>query len=343
MLTRDFYYELPEQLIAQEPLESRTASRMLVMGSESKLEDCHVSDLPDYLHEGDLLVLNDTKVIPARLFGHKITGGRAEVLVERIIDSNKAWAHVRASKSPSIGGLLTLEDDIQVEVINRKDDLFMLEFKNKPSVLEALEQYGRVPLPPYIDRETIEADSARYQTVFARHAGAVAAPTAGLHFDETLLEQIRRCGVEIAWVTLHIGAGTFQPVRVDNPDEHHMHTEYAVVNRKTCDAVHACHQRDRRVVAVGTTCVRSLESAAASGELKPFAGDTNLFIKPGYRFRVVDALVTNFHLPESTLLMLVCAFGGYQSVMTAYRHAITQSYRFFSYGDAMFLARSNEI
>ncbi|AOV16858.1 tRNA preQ1(34) S-adenosylmethionine ribosyltransferase-isomerase QueA [Acidihalobacter aeolianus] len=341
MLTSDFYYELPEQLIAQVPLEPRSASRMLVLDAETGLSDRWIIALPDLLKPGDLLVFNDTRVIPARLNGHKATGGRVEVLIERIVGERRALAHIRASKSPASGSRLELEGGVSVEVQGREGELFILEFTGGASVLEQLEHHGHVPLPPYIQRGDTEADRERYQTIFANRAGAVAAPTAGLHFDEALMAGIRARGVETARVTLHVGAGTFQPVRVADPSQHHMHAEYAEVDETVCAAVTACRARGGRVVAVGTTCVRSLESAAASGELKPFAGDTQLFITPGYEFKVVDALLTNFHLPESTLLMLVCAFAGYAPVMAAYRHAVAESYRFFSYGDAMFLTRAS--
>ncbi|AOU98234.1 tRNA preQ1(34) S-adenosylmethionine ribosyltransferase-isomerase QueA [Acidihalobacter yilgarnensis] len=340
MLTRDFHYDLPETLIAQAPQEPRSASRMLALDAGRGLVDSLVAELPTFLSAGDLLVFNDTRVIPARLFGQKETGGRVEVLVERITSECTALAHVRASKSPPAGSLLMLEGGLEVCVQGREGELFVLEFVGVPSVLDALERHGHMPLPPYIRRQDTDEDRARYQTIFAQRSGAVAAPTAGLHFDEGLLARIRERGVETARVTLHVGAGTFQPVRVSDPTQHHMHAEYAEVDEATCEAVRACRTRGGRVVAVGTTCVRSLESAAADGELRPFAGDTRLFITPGYRFHVVDALVTNFHLPESTLLMLVCAFAGYEPVMAAYRHAVSESYRFFSYGDAMFLTRT---
>ncbi|OBS10625.1 tRNA preQ1(34) S-adenosylmethionine ribosyltransferase-isomerase QueA [Acidihalobacter prosperus] len=343
MQTRDFHYDLPERLIAQAPLEPRSASRMLVLDAvhADGPMDRRIVDLPDLLSPGDLLVFNDTRVIPARLYGRKATGGRVEVLIERLTGDHRALAHIRASKSPPAGSLLELEGGVSVEVLGREGELFVLEFTGDEGVLAQLERHGHVPLPPYIQRGDTDEDRERYQTIFANRAGAVAAPTAGLHFDEALLARIRARGVETARVTLHVGAGTFQPVRVADPSQHHMHAEYAEVDEVVCAAVAACRARGGRVVAVGTTCVRSLESAAASGELKPFAGDTRLFITPGYEFKVVDALLTNFHLPESTLLMLVCAFAGYKPVMAAYRHAVAESYRFFSYGDAMFLTRAS--
>lgn len=339
MLTRDFQYELPESLIAQAPLEIRSASRMLVLDCDRGISDRLIVDLPNLLNEGDLLVFNDTRVIPARLHGHKVTGGRIEVLIERMLDERKVLAHVRASKSPSVGTTLLLENVVEARVLGRNGALFILEFLHDNSVSAILERHGHMPLPPYIHRQDTNEDRTRYQTIFARCAGAVAAPTAGLHFDQSLVNRIHERGVEFANVTLHVGAGTFQPVRVSDPANHQMHAEYVEVSEATCEAVRACHDRGGRVIAVGTTCVRSLESAAASGTLHPFAGDTRLFITPGYRFNVVDALLTNFHLPQSTLLMLVCAFAGFDQVMGAYRHAVAESYRFFSYGDAMFLTR----
>ncbi|MCW8972756.1 MAG: tRNA preQ1(34) S-adenosylmethionine ribosyltransferase-isomerase QueA, partial [Gammaproteobacteria bacterium] len=291
----------------------------------------------------DLLVFNDTRVIPARLFGRKESGGAVEVLVERITGEQTVLAHLRASKSPRPGSWLTLEEGIAVEVSGRDGALFALRFP--APVLELLKQYGRMPLPPYIEREAGESDAERYQTVYARKEGAVAAPTAGLHFDEAMLAHLDEMGVESAYVTLHVGAGTFQPVRVDDIREHHMHSEYIEVPQAVVDAVAATRARGGRVVAVGTTVVRSLESAARAngGELAVYSGETDIFIYPGYQFRVIDALVTNFHLPESTLLMLVSAFAGYEQTMAAYRHAVEQRYRFFSYGDAMFLLPQKSI
>lgn len=342
MQRSDFYFELPEGLIAQTPLEPRSASRLLVM-IDGRLQDRQFGDLPDYLAPGDLLVFNDTKVIPARLFGHKISGGKVEVLIERLLDQQRVLAHVRASRSPKSGSVLELEGDIEVTVLGRHDDLFELQFMGDRPLLELLEQYGHIPLPPYIQRPADavddEHDRERYQTVYARQPGAVAAPTAGLHFDQTLLDQLTARGVEQAFITLHVGAGTFQPVRSDDITKHHMHREWLEVDAKICEKIQQTRQQGGRVIAVGTTVVRSLESASRNGELKPFSGDTDIFIYPGFKFRCVDALVTNFHLPESTLLMLVSAFSGYQEIMRAYQHAIGERYRFFSYGDGMFLTR----
>ncbi len=338
MQLKDFYYNLPPELIAAEPLAQRSASRLLIMdGNSGHYHDGRFTDIQQLLNPGDLLVFNNTRVIPARLHGQKLSGGKVEVLVERVVDEHQVLAHVRASKAPKPGTLLCLADTIEAQVTGREGDLFALTFLNPEPVLTLLEQYGHMPLPPYIEREDNLADRERYQTVFAQKPGAVAAPTAGLHFDDELLAALKAKGVETAAVTLHVGAGTFQPVRVQDLTQHIMHAEYVEVSAQVCAAVAACKARGNRVVAVGTTSVRSLESAAQSGTLQPFYGDTRLFITPGYDFQVVDAMITNFHLPESTLLMLISAFAGYDNVFNAYKHAINQSYRFFSYGDAMFL------
>lgn len=338
MLSSEFHFELPDDLIARYPADLRSASRLLCLeGETGQLRDRMFTDLVELLHPGDLLVFNDTRVIPARLLGEKSSGGRVEVLVERIIDARHALAHVRASKAPRPGTLLRLEGEVEVEVLGRDGALFLLYFDADRPLLELLEAVGRIPLPPYIDREVETLDRERYQTVFARRHGAVAAPTAGLHFDAALLERLAARGVESTFVTLHVGAGTFQPVRVDRIEEHVMHAEYVEVGEETCERVRAVRAHGGRVVAVGTTSVRSLETAARNDELEPFQGDTDIFIHPGYRFRAVDTLITNFHLSGSTLLMLVAAFAGHDNVMTAYRHAVEQRYRFFSYGDAMFL------
>lgn len=340
MQLSDFHYDLPPELIAFAPLAERTASRLLkVDGVTGTYEDGVFTDVPDLLQPGDLLVFNNTRVIPARLHGQKASGGKVEVLVERIVDTHAVLAHVRASKAPKPGTRLLLENVVEAEVTGREGDLFAICFLQPEPVLEILEQYGHMPLPPYIEREDNLADRERYQTVFAQKPGAVAAPTAGLHFDQALLAALQAKGVQTAAVTLHVGAGTFQPVRVQNLAEHIMHAEYVDVSAAVCEAVAACKARGGRVIAVGTTSVRSLESAAQTGTLQPMQADTRLFITPGYRFKVVDALITNFHLPESTLLMLVSAFTGYDTIKRAYAHAIEQRYRFFSYGDAMFLTR----
>ncbi|MFG0683650.1 tRNA preQ1(34) S-adenosylmethionine ribosyltransferase-isomerase QueA [Pseudomonas sp. WSY_20] len=339
MRVADFSFELPDSLIARHPLAERHGSRLLVLdGPSGALEHRQFPDLLGYLRPGDLMVFNNTRVIPARLFGQKASGGKLEMLVERVLDSHRVLAHVRASKAPKVGTVILVDGGGEAEMVARHDTLFELRFTEE--VLPLLDRVGHMPLPPYIDRPDEGADRERYQTVYAEKAGAVAAPTAGLHFDEALLEQIAAKGVEQAFVTLHVGAGTFQPVRVDKIEDHHMHKEWLEVSQSVVDAIEACRARGGRVIAVGTTSVRSLESAARDGQLKPFSGDTDIFIYPGRPFHVVDALVTNFHLPESTLLMLVSAFAGYPETMDAYAAAVEQGYRFFSYGDAMFITRN---
>ncbi|MFI3185023.1 MAG: tRNA preQ1(34) S-adenosylmethionine ribosyltransferase-isomerase QueA [Methylococcaceae bacterium] len=339
MKKSDFNYQLPTALIAQKPLAERDASRLLCMDKNvGQITDRHFTDFIDLIKPRDLLVFNDTKVIPARMFGTKHSGGKVEILIERMLDDHHAIAHVRASKSAKSGTLIALDDGYCCEVLGREDDLFQLEFKGDTNLLSILEKIGHIPLPPYITREDDASDLTRYQTVFAREAGAVAAPTAGLHFDQGMIEKLKAKGVHSAFVTLHVGSGTFQPVRVDDLSEHLMHKEYFAVSPETVQAVHEARTRNGRVVAIGTTAVRALESASRCGQLQAGFGDTDLFITPGYQFKSVDAMLTNFHLPESTLLMLVSAFAGYQPIMNAYNHAIDQSYRFFSYGDAMFLS-----
>ncbi len=337
MLRTDFDYYLPPELIAQQPLPERAASRMLLLDAATdRLEDGRFSDLLDQLQAGDLLVFNNTRVIPARLFGVKASGGKVEVMIERVVDKHNALAHVRASKSPKPGSHLLLDGGVEVEVTGRQDDLFELRFLDQRPLFEILEQVGHMPLPPYISREDKLADRERYQTVFANTPGAVAAPTAGLHFDQAMLDKLAEKGIDQAFVTLHVGAGTFQPVRVDNVADHKMHAEYVEVSQQVCDQISTARARGGRVVAVGTTALRSLEGAAvANNGLAVFSGETSIFITPGYKFQVVDLLMTNFHLPESTLLMLVSAFAGYERVMAAYKHAVDKQYRFFSYGDAM--------
>ncbi len=338
MRRSDFAYELPPELIAQHPAPERTGSRLLRVDTAHRtFTDLNFPDLLELLRPEDLLVFNDTRVIPARVLGVKPTGGQVEILLERILEGRRILAHVHASKALRAEVPVLLPGGVEARFIGRHDDLFELELSADP--LDYFEQHGSMPLPPYIERDAASEDAARYQTVYAREAGAVAAPTAGLHFDDELLARCREAGVQMAYVTLHVGAGTFQSIRVEDLDQHRMHRERVVVSEAVCEAVRATRARGGRVIAVGTTVVRSLESAAQSGELKPFAGETQLFIRPGYRFRVVDALLTNFHLPESTLLMLVCAFAGFETMMAAYRHAVTQRYRFFSYGDAMFVER----
>jgi S-adenosylmethionine:tRNA ribosyltransferase-isomerase len=339
MRVADFSFDLPDHLIARHPLAERSASRLLVLdGPTGNLSHRQFADLPEFLRAGDLLVFNDTRVIPARLFGQKASGGKLEILIERLLDTRRALAHVRSSKSPKAGSQILLDGGGEALMLARHDALFELEFSE--DLLPLLERVGHMPLPPYIDRPDESADRERYQTVYSARAGAVAAPTAGLHFDQPMLQRLAAMGVETAFVTLHVGAGTFQPVRVERIEDHHMHSEWLEVSAKVVEAVQACKARGGRVIAVGTTSVRSLETAARDGELKPFSGDTDIFIYPGRPFHVVDALVTNFHLPESTLLMLVSAFAGYAQTMAAYAAAIEQQYRFFSYGDAMFITRN---
>ena len=340
MRLSDFDYELPDELIAQHPAEQRSLSRMLhVDGVLGEIVDRQFLDLPSLLRAGDLLVFNNTRVMAARLHGQKDTGGKVEILVERIIEPSRCLAHVRASKSPKVGSILLVED-AQITMVARHDNLFELKLESAGDFYQLMESHGHMPLPPYIDRDDGADDEERYQTVFAKEMGAVAAPTAGLHFDDAMLNTLIEMGVEQAEVTLHVGAGTFQPVKTENLDEHIMHSEWLSVSEETVEKIKACKARGGRVVAVGTTSVRSLETAAKEGELKPYQGDTRLFIRPGYQFQVVDLLLTNFHLPQSTLLMLVSAFAGYENIMLAYRHAVEQRYRFFSYGDAMLLERA---
>jgi len=338
MKRTDFLYELPAELIAQLPLEQRSASRLLCFDRRSgHLDDREFSDLPGLLNPGDLLVFNNTEVIPARLYGNKASGGRVEILVERLLNQQECLAQVRASKSPKPGGTLILEDGSRLQVRGREDSFFHLQAIDG-DLMGLLQGLGHMPLPPYITREDTQTDRDRYQTVYAETPGAVAAPTAGLHFDQVLLNQLKGAGIHSTTVTLHVGAGTFQPVRVDNIEDHHMHAEWLEVSQSACEAIAAARARGGLVVAVGTTAVRSLETAAQGGSLKPFSGDSRIFIYPPYQFRVVDAMITNFHLPESTLLMLVSAFAGRESTMAAYQHAVEQRYRFFSYGDAMLLS-----
>ena len=336
MKKSDFNYHLPAELIAQKPLAQRSASRLLQLNKQTgSLVDAQFSDFIDLLTSDDLLVFNDTRVIPARLFANKETGGKVEILIERIEDTRLALAHVRASKSPKPGSMLHLQNGTTCSVLGREDDLFRLQFNTELTLLELLAEIGHMPLPPYIERADDKDDLERYQTVFAKQAGAVAAPTAGLHFDQEIMQKLEQKGIAKTFVTLHVGSGTFQPVRVDDLSQHVMHKEFFQVSDTCVQAVREAKQRGGRVVAIGTTAVRALESASVSGELQSGCGDTQLFITPGYRFKTVDAMLTNFHLPESTLLMLISAFAGYDAVMAAYQHAIKQRYRFFSYGDAM--------
>lgn len=340
MQRTDFQFELPPELIAQFPSKHRTESRLLSLeGETGLLSDQQFVDLLSLLKPQDLLVFNNTKVIPARLLGQKESGGKIEVLVERVLDEHRVLAHVRSSKSPGTGKRLILEDKLDVEVLGRQDALFELYFHSDTDVIELLESHGRLPLPPYIERDVAKDDLERYQTVYAQHVGAVAAPTAGLHFDQQMLDSISGMGIDTAQVTLHVGAGTFQPVRVDDIKSHQMHSERIEVTEAVCEKIRDTRARGGRVIAVGTTSVRALESASRSGEIAPYSGETDIFIYPGYEFKSVDAMITNFHLSESTLLMLVSAFAGRDNVMSAYDHAIEKKYRFFSYGDAMFITR----
>ncbi|WP_448568989.1 tRNA preQ1(34) S-adenosylmethionine ribosyltransferase-isomerase QueA [Thalassotalea ganghwensis] len=350
MRVSDFSFELPEELIARYPKAERSASRLMYLnGNSGEVVDQQFTDVIDHLAAGDLLIFNNTRVIPARLFGQKASGGKVEVLIERMLDEHSVLAHIRASKSPKEGTEIHFIDDqdtiiASATMIKRHDALFELKFNGTEKVLSIIETIGHMPLPPYIDRPDEDSDKERYQTVYNQKPGAVAAPTAGLHFDEPLLAKLKEKGVEFAFVTLHVGAGTFQPVRVDEIKDHKMHAEYIEVSEEVVEQIKQAKARGSRVVGVGTTSMRSIESAAmfaqSSGELIcEYYGDTDIFITPGFEFKVIDALITNFHLSESTLLMLVSAFAGYNNIMAAYQHAIEQKYRFFSYGDAMFLEK----
>lgn len=335
----DFFYHLPEALIAQHPSPARTQSRLLVLdGGSGALEDKLFYELPSLLSPGDLLVFNDTRVVKARLFAHKPTGGEVEVLVERVINGAAVLAQIRANKAPKAGASLLFQGGIKAQVLGRNKDLFELRFEGEQDPYAVMQAIGQVPLPPYIRRSAGQDDECRYQTVFARTQGAVAAPTAGLHFDPSLLQTLRHKGVKFAFITLHVGYGTFQPLRVEQIEDHRLHKERVEVPVQTCALVMEARRDKKRVIAVGTTVVRALETAAKTGTPRPLQGETDLFIFPGHRFRCVDAMITNFHLPESSLLMLVCAFVGRERVLSAYGHAVAEGYRFFSYGDAMFIA-----
>ena len=347
MRVADFSFDLPEELIARYPKANRSASRLMTLnGNSGAINDETFTDLIAHVEAGDLLVFNNTRVIPARMFGQKASGGKLEVLVERLLDEHRVLAHIRCSKSPKPGSEILLEGKIKAIMVARHDALFELEFQGEQSVLSILEEVGHMPLPPYIDRPDEDSDRERYQTVYNEKPGAVAAPTAGLHFDDELMAQLKAKGVDFAFVTLHVGAGTFQPVKVDVVADHIMHAEYVEVPPSVVAQIAHTKANGGRVIAVGTTSVRSLESAAkvAKEQDKPFSefyGDTDIFITPGYEFQVVDALITNFHLSESTLLMLVSAFAGYENIMAAYQHAVAAQYRFFSYGDAMLLTKKD--
>ncbi len=334
-----FDYELPEELIAQSPLPARRASRLLHLdGVSGAIGDHHFDELISFFRAGDLMVFNDTQVIKARLFGVKDSGGKVEIMIDRVLDGDRALAMVRASRTPKAGQQIVIDGEVRLNVLSRENDLFVLSFPD--NVFAILERYGQVPLPPYIGRSAAPADEVRYQTVYARQPGAVAAPTAGLHFDQQMMESLAQHGVDAAYVTLHVGAGTFQPVRESDIDRHVMHSEWYRIPEATVQALERTRSRGGRVCAVGTTSLRALESAAASGSVVAGSGETRLFIRPGYRFRVAQRLLTNFHLPRSTLLMLVAAFAGLDNLMRAYRHAVQERYRFFSYGDAMLLERA---
>lgn len=348
MRVADFSFDLPEELIARYPKANRSASRLMTLnGNNGVLNDETFIDLINHVNAGDLLVFNNTRVIPARMFGQKASGGKLEVLVERLLDEHRVLAHIRCSKSPKPGSEILLEGKIKATMVARHDALFELEFQGEQSVLSILDEVGHMPLPPYIDRPDEDSDRERYQTVYNEKPGAVAAPTAGLHFDDALMAQLKAKGVDFAFVTLHVGAGTFQPVKVDVVADHIMHAEYVEVPSSVVTQIEQTKMNGGRVIAVGTTSVRSLESAAKVAKeqgksLSEFYGDTDIFITPGYEFQVVDALITNFHLSESTLLMLVSAFAGYENIMAAYQHAVDQQYRFFSYGDAMLLTKKDQ-
>ena len=349
MRTQDFDFYLPDALIAQHPSSKRNASKLLYLNSQPKaisgelaaqISDQLFVDLPHFLSAGDLLVFNDTRVIKARLFGTKSTGGQVEVLIERVLDTHHVLAHVRASRAPKTGNILKLADAFDAKVIDREDDLFHLEILGDIAIFDLLERYGALPLPPYITHSADAEDDARYQTVYAKHAGAVAAPTAGPHFDEGMLKTLSAKGVGIAYVTLHVGAGTFQPVRVEEIKDHKMHSEIYHISAETIAAIEATKLAGGQVIAVGTTSLRALESAALNGTLKAGSAETAIFITPGFEFKVIDKLLTNFHLPKSTLLMLVSAFAGFEAMKQAYAHAIEKQYRFFSYGDAMLIEKA---
>ncbi|MDY6216745.1 tRNA preQ1(34) S-adenosylmethionine ribosyltransferase-isomerase QueA [Actinobacillus porcinus] len=355
----DFHFDLPDELIARYPKPERTASRLLQLNGENgAISHRTFNDVLDLINEGDLLIFNNTRVIPARMYGRKISGGKIEVLVERVLTETTFLAHVRSSKAPKTGAELILGEDklgeghgVKVMMTGRQDALFELEIVDKSTaLLDVLQKIGHMPLPPYIDRPDEDADQERYQTVYNKVPGAVAAPTAGLHFDDELLMKLKAKGVNFAFVTLHVGAGTFQPVRVEKIEDHHMHAEYVEVPKEVCEAILATKAAGKRVIAVGTTSVRSIESAALAAEekgssqlIEPFYSDTSIFIYPGKKFRVIDCLITNFHLPESTLIMLVSAFAGYEHTMNAYKSAVENRYRFFSYGDSMFITKKTAV
>ena len=341
MLTKEFSYNLPEDLIAQHPVSKRGASRMLVLEEECKISDTKFYKLPEYLKSGDLIVLNDTLVIPARLFLEKESGGKVELILERILSREKLMVQLRTNKTTKSGIFLFLNNEKIFQVEEKIDDMFLLRYTGEREVIDLFNEFGHMPLPPYIKRIDDSIDAERYQTVFSNKPGAVAAPTAGLHFTKGMLDKLSENGINNVKLTLHIGAGTFQPVRGDYVSEHKMHSEYMSIDQNTVSKIIETKNRGGRILAVGTTVVRSLESAVKNGTLTAYEGETNIFIYPGYKFNVVDMLLTNFHLPESTLLMLVCAFAGKENVMKAYHHAIKEKYKFYSYGDAMLIMNNN--
>lgn len=342
MHVNDFDFQLPDELIARHPTEQRTGSRLLHLdGPSGHIQHRRFPDIEQLIKPGDLLVFNNTRVIPARMFGQKTSGGKVEVMIERMTSDHTALAHVRANKSPKPGTELSMDGGIELTVTGREDNLFCIQCRNPEALVDLLDKHGHMPLPPYLEREDNDDDRERYQTVYAQRKGAVAAPTAGLHFDDALLERLRQKGVNTAFVTLHVGAGTFQPVKADKIEDHIMHSEWIDVPADVVEQIRTTQKAGKRVIAVGTTSVRSLETASQSGQIEPFTGDTNIFIYPGYQFKTVDAMLTNFHLPKSTLIMLISAFAGKQHVMAAYDAAIAERYRFFSYGDAMFISRND--
>lgn len=344
MRTLDFDFYLPEALIAQHPTKNRSASRLLTLdGNTGNIQDAMFTHLLEALNSGDLLVLNDTRVIKARLFGEKFTGGKIEVMIERVVDAHHALAQIKASRAPKTGSKLMIAGKVEAEVIGRQEDLFLLQFNDSHEVMDILDLHGNLPLPPYITHAADADDENRYQTVFAKHAGAVAAPTAGLHFDDTMLNQLKDKGVNIAFVTLHVGAGTFKPVKAALIADHKMHSEIYTIPQATVDLIKTTRDHGSKVTAVGTTALRALESAAQHPTLQAGQGETAIFITPGFSFKVADRLLTNFHLPKSTLLMLVSAFAGFENTMRAYQHAIEKQYRFFSYGDAMLIERKHDL
>lgn len=341
MKLADFQFDLPDELIAQYPANKRSESRLLCLGDDKALTHRRFHQLIELIQPGDLLVMNDTSVIPARMFGHKSTGGAAEVLVERMLDDTRILAQVRVSKPPKTGDFLHFEHDIKLEVMGRVKQFYELRYTGPlQTILNVIEKIGQIPLPPYMQRAADESDKERYQTIYAKFKGSVAAPTAGFHFDNALMQALQTKGVEFGYLTLHIGAGTFMPVRVENITEHQMHPEYLIVSETLCAQVQAAKTRGNRVIAVGTTSLRAMETASKTGTMQPYQGDTSIFIYPGHQFHSADALITNMHLPGSTLLMLVSAFSGYERVMHAYKNAVENGYHFYSYGDAMWMTRS---